>query len=181
MTWLTQTDTTSRELRTALLANGLVNIRGADDGWFEMDRLNEFFNLQMKDLMVTRRTSTQTPDALFRRVALTASYSSDLKSVLEDSFGEYSNGRHQIKDASEDVYRLAYELFKTRSVRKHATGRESAFKPADILNPASDVFFNSIAKFNTAQFTDEYIDDVPAAPIAELEDILGEDSDGDGI
>jgi hypothetical protein len=28
-------------------ANGLVNLRGAEGGWFEMDRLNEFFNLPL--------------------------------------------------------------------------------------------------------------------------------------
>jgi hypothetical protein len=65
MTWLTQTEASSHVLRTAILANSLVNLRGAEDGWFEMDRLNEFFNLQMKTLMATRRTSTQAPDGLF--------------------------------------------------------------------------------------------------------------------
>lgn len=43
MTWLTYTAATSSKLRTALLTNGLVNLRGANDGWFEIDRLNEFF------------------------------------------------------------------------------------------------------------------------------------------
>lgn len=42
MTWLTHTEAVAPELRKALLANGLVNLRGAEDGWFEMDRLNEF-------------------------------------------------------------------------------------------------------------------------------------------
>jgi hypothetical protein len=37
MTWLTHTKAVFPELRKALLANGLVNLRGADDGWFEMD------------------------------------------------------------------------------------------------------------------------------------------------
>lgn len=178
MTWLTQ-KASSHELRTALLANGLVNIRGAHDGWFEMDRLNEFFNLQMKTIMATRRSSNQKPDDLFRRVALTASYCTNLKSVLESSFGEYSNGRHQIKDASEDVYRLAYELFKTRSVRKYAKGRELAFKPVDIIHKAEASLADSIEKFNSSQYGDGYLDDTaPAAPISELDDIMGEDSDG---
>ena len=53
MTWLTQTDAASKELQDAILVNGLVNLRGTDNSWFEMDRLNEFFNLQMKELMVT--------------------------------------------------------------------------------------------------------------------------------
>lgn len=54
MTWLTQTKAASPELQTAILANGLVNLQGTKDGWFEMDRLNEFFNLHMKIIMATR-------------------------------------------------------------------------------------------------------------------------------
>lgn len=175
MTWLTHDKAASKELRTAVLANGLVNVRGAKDGWFEMDRLNEFFNLQMKTLMTTRRSSNQTPHALFRRVALTASYCTDLQAGLEKTFGEYSNGRHQTKDASDDVHRLAYELFKTRSTRKMARGREWAIIPADILHID---LWEAVKRFNESWIGDEYINDSPAPPIAELDDIVGEDSDG---
>ena len=97
MTWLTHTDATSPELKRAILANGLVNLRGAEDGWFEIDRLNELFNLQMKTLMVNRRSSTQEVHLLFRRTALSAAYSTELKQSLESAFGEYSNNRHQNK------------------------------------------------------------------------------------
>ena len=65
MTWLTQTDTASKELQDAILANSLVNLHGTNDGWFEMDRLNEFFNLQMKVLMATRRMLTINTTELF--------------------------------------------------------------------------------------------------------------------
>ena len=133
----------------------------------------------MKTIMATRRSSTQQLHDLFRRVALTASYCSDLKSVLETSFGVRSNGRHQVKDASEDVYRLAYELFKTRSVAKFTRGRESAFKPIDILNHAiGDPLFKKVEKFNDSQFGDKNLENATIAPIAELDDIQGEDSDG---
>src|SRR5436305_2072603 len=53
MVWLTQTGAASEELQEPIWANGLVNLRGAADSWFEMDRLNEFFNLHMKILMAT--------------------------------------------------------------------------------------------------------------------------------
>jgi hypothetical protein len=62
--------------------------------------------------MATRRSSTQQLHKLFRRVAR-----------LEASFVEYSNRRHQVKDTGEDVYRLAYELFK-RCLVVMANGRE---------------------------------------------------------
>lgn len=148
-----------------------------------MDRLNEFFNLQMKTLMATRRTSTQSPDAsLFRRVALTASYCSDLKSELDRLTGSFTNGRHQTKDASEDIYRLAYELHKTGSVRRHSNGRESDFQPADILKLGiGDILFDSVVKFNSSQFADEHIDPAPAPPIAELDELVDDDSEGSSV
>jgi hypothetical protein len=93
MTWLTHTPATSTELKQAIPANGLVNIRGSEDSWFEIDRLNEFFNLQMKILMVTRRTSTLDITTMFQQMPLTASYCTELKARLEAGFGEYSNGR----------------------------------------------------------------------------------------
>jgi hypothetical protein len=65
-----------------------------------MDRLNELLNLKLKTMMIFRRTSTQSPDALFRRAALTATYDADLQAVLEKVVGEHTNQRHRDKDAS---------------------------------------------------------------------------------
>ena len=59
MTWLTSTAAADKPLQRAILANGLVNLRGSGDSWFEIDRLNEFLNLQMKIIMSARRTSTE--------------------------------------------------------------------------------------------------------------------------
>jgi len=148
MTWLTQTNAASKELQDAILANGLVNLRGTHDSWFEMDRLNEFFNLQMKELMATRRTSTIDITDLFRRTALTASYCTDLKVVLEAVFGEYTNARHQIKDASREVRYLAYQIASSRSITKHTRGRDSPFKPRDILQRGVDLLNGGVKRFN---------------------------------
>jgi hypothetical protein len=178
MTWLTHTEAAAPELQKALLANGLVNLRGKDDSWFEMDRLNEFFNLQMKNIMATRRSSTQNLIDLFRRVALTASYCSELKSGLEMSFDGRSNGRHQVKDASEDVYRLAYHLSASRSVYNYSKGRDSGFKPLNIMSHIANELATKIEKFNASQFGDDDLDDATTVPIVVLDDILDEDSDG---
>ena len=40
---------------------------------------------------------------IFHQTALTSSYSTSLKGLLEATFSEYSNVRHQNKDASEDM------------------------------------------------------------------------------
>jgi hypothetical protein len=69
MTWLTNTKAASEELQRAILANGLENLRGAEDSWFEMDRLNEFLNLEMKTLLAARRVSTLDTPILLRRAA----------------------------------------------------------------------------------------------------------------
>lgn len=178
MTWLTHTAAASPELRTALLANGLVNLRGAKDGWFEMDRLNEFFNLQMKNLMIARRSSSQSPDQLFRQVALTSNYSTQLRSSWEDAFGKYSNGRHQMKDASEDVYRLAYELHAKNSVRQFVRGRETEFMPRDTVNlSVGNILYNNIEKFNEAQLVVDDTDDLHAS-LADMLDVFS-DNDSD--
>jgi hypothetical protein len=96
---------------------------------------------------------------------------------LEASFGEYSNRRHQVKDAGEDVYRLAYELFK-RCLVVMANGRESEFKPKGILNHAvGDILFNSIERFNASEFGDDDLDHATTVPIAELDDIPVQNSD----
>lgn len=180
MTWLTHTKATSHQLRTALLANGLVNLRGKGDSWFEMDRLNEFLNLKLKTLMISRRTSTESPDALFRRAALTSSYCAELQDVIEKLLGEHTNNRHQDKDASEDVYRLAYELYKTGSIKKVDTGRESLFNPIDIIDKSTgDHLDISIEKFNATKQSDEDLDNTNTISTDDLADILVFHEDGD--
>jgi len=59
---------------------------------------------------------------LFRRTALTGSYCTDLKIAIETAFGEHTNGRHQVKDASREVRHLAYQIAKSQSITKHPHG-----------------------------------------------------------
>jgi hypothetical protein len=184
MSWLTQTDAATKELQDAILANGLVNLRYTNDGWFEMDRLNEFFNLQMKFLMATRRTSTIDTSELFRRTALTASYCTDLKVAIEAAFGKYSNGRHQIKDASREVRHLACQIATSRSITKHPRGRSSPFQPDDILQRRVKLLNGGVKRFNQSVVEgrweeEEDLGNATSMPIAVLEDIITIDDDAD--
>jgi hypothetical protein len=184
MTWLTQTDAATKELQDAILTNGLVNLRGTNDGWFEMDRLNEFFNLQMKVLMATRRTSTIDTTELFRCTALTASYCTDLKVAIEAAFGKYSNGRHQIKDASREVRHLAYQIAASRSIIKHPGGRSSPFQPDDILQRGVKLLNGGVKRFNRRVVEgrwgeEEDLGNATSMPIAVLGDIITIDDDAD--
>lgn len=175
MTWLTQTEAADPELQTAILANGLVNLRGTDDGWFEIDRLNEFFNLQMKTLMATRRTSTLDITTMFHRTALTASYSTILKESLEAVFGEHTNPRHQPKNVTDEVRNLAYHVSKT--IQKQPHGRAGGFQPRDILsNSTGELLSKVVQKFNDLMVKkqwaqEEDLDQITSTPIAVLDEI----------
>lgn len=184
MTWLTQTAAADGSLQLAVLANGLVNLRGAEDSWFEIDRLNEFFNLQMKTLMATRRTSTIDCAELFRRTALTGSYCTSLKIAIEATFGEYSNGRHQAKDASREVRHLAYQIAKSKSITKNPLGRKSPFQPEDILQHGVKRLDAGVQRFNLQVIEGELGDEdedgqMTSTPIAALNNTVTIDSDID--
>ncbi|KAI5299435.1 hypothetical protein KEM55_002166 [Ascosphaera atra] len=128
MTWLTHSAATSERLKKAVLANGLVNLRGSSNSWFEIDRLNEFLNLRLKTAMRFKRTSTESLSSLFERVAKLSEYASQVKVSMEALAGERTNARHQMKKAQLDVTRLAYHLHMS-GVVVDASKRESALKP----------------------------------------------------
>ena len=87
MIWLTQINAANKSLQSVILTNELVNLHDIKNSWFEMNRLNEFFNLQMKTLMITWRTSTIDCADLFHHTALSESYCTDLKVVMKAAFG----------------------------------------------------------------------------------------------
>lgn len=175
MTWLTQSGAASSELRKALLANGLVNLRGASESWFEMDRLNEFMNLEMRNAMGYRRTSTQDLNELFRRTALTASFCTNLQAEIGHLSSRHTESAHTVTDASDDVYHLAYDLYASRSVTHFQRGRESKFKPADLVSRTiSRRFDEKVSHFNSGNFDEAAMEGNETVPIHELDHIVGE-------
>lgn len=132
LTRLLATDAADPPLKRALLSGMLVNCRGVEDGWFEVDRLNEHHNLSLKILLQGRKRSSADTTALFTRVSLTASYSLDLREHVEAAFGVHVNNRHQMKKADLDVLNLARELFTT--LKKVPHGRRSFFATRDIVS-----------------------------------------------
>ena len=186
MAWLTGTPAADEELQRAILANGLVNLRGAEDGWFEMDRLNEFFNLQMKILMSTRRTSSVDIATLFRNTALTASYCTDLKESIEQAFGEHTKGAHTAKDVCDDVRNLAFQIYGSGSVNKHKKGRDSPFQPPDIVSRGCQLLVDGVARFNKQMVQRRWTDDDPdvlgqtSVPIGVLDDYITQEPEDGG-
>ena len=83
-----------------------------------MNRLNKFFNLQMKNIIVMQRLLTIACTKLFHHTTLTRSYYIDFKVIMKAIFDKHTNSRHQIKDASQKVYYLAYQIAISRSIIK---------------------------------------------------------------
>ncbi|KAL4861150.1 hypothetical protein BDV12DRAFT_73472 [Aspergillus spectabilis] len=192
MTWLTQTPAADEQLQHAILAHGLVNLSGAEDSWFEMDRLNEFFNLQMKTLMAIRRTSSTDVATdvatLFRTTALTASYCMDLKESIEQAFGEHTKSAHTAKDVSDDVRNLAFQIYSSGSIYEHKKGRNSPFQPPDIVSQGCALIVNGVARFNKlmvdGQWAGEDLDDisgVTSTPIGVLDDYVTKEPEDDEV
>src|SRR5215471_1585281 len=113
-----------------------------------MNRLNEFFNLQMKTLMTTQRTSTIETAKLFCHTALITSYCANLKDAIEAAFGEHVNNRHQIKDTSQKVCYLAYQIVRSRSITKHLHEHSSSFQSQNILQHGIRTLSDSVKRFN---------------------------------
>ncbi|KAI5300433.1 hypothetical protein KEM56_002470, partial [Ascosphaera pollenicola] len=144
--WLSLTGATSERLKHAFPANSLVNLRGEPDSWFEMDCLNEFINLRLKLTMQARRSSTKSLKELFNRSATVAEYCAEIKIGIEKLFTVNTKSKHTDKDAKDDVYRLAYHLYRER-IAVWKPGRQSLLHPSNYLTIFSTKIAGNLANF----------------------------------
>jgi len=145
---LISTSAASPELQRAILANGLVNSRGAADGWFETDLLVELHNGTLKKLFKDRRGSAITLDYLFEHCALNTEFFANLANQIESLYGIDRNGKHPEKSAKLDIMIMAQRLSRTGSVALHS-GRTVKYEAADILYlGAARVAGDALVKFN---------------------------------
>lgn len=158
MTWLLETPATSDNLKHAILANGLVNTSGRKDGFYEMDRLNEFTNYRLRLLMKSRSSNEELKD-LFRRVALSSAYMSVIKDDIEALCGEKTNATHQPKDVSEDIYQLAHHLHTEGIVKRVHTGRDCELRVTNLPYRGLKLIEDRIANFNDLFVTEQDDDD----------------------
>ncbi|EED19718.1 hypothetical protein TSTA_029890 [Talaromyces stipitatus ATCC 10500] len=150
MTWLTGTDAASIELQDAILANNLVNIRGANDSWYEIDRLN----LEMKRIM---------------RTALTASYCIELQNQIDHLSRRFLSSKHTSKEATLDIFGLAIRLCELRSLQQMQGGRDADFIPKDLFAAAVGTLIRKkVALFNQNQVADPALEEPAHTPISML-------------
>src|SRR5947199_7873051 len=118
-------------LTRAILSNGLVNLRGYPDSYFETDRLVELHNGNMKELFNTKRGSSITLEHLFRNYSLNSAYLKNMSGEVKRFFGTRSSSDHSPKSAQTDIRLMAKRLAMSSVV---CTQRRRAVK-----YPAPDV------------------------------------------
>ena len=86
-------------LQECVLSNSLVNLQGAKDSNFELDRLLELLNNNLKALQQERSYFSKNSDTLLEHWALNGPYLLGLKDVVESSFGNPPSSKHAVKSA----------------------------------------------------------------------------------
>ncbi|KAF5122360.1 hypothetical protein E5D57_002265 [Metarhizium anisopliae] len=145
---LISTTAAAPELQRAILANGLVNTTGADDGWLEIDRLVEFHNGTLKTILRDRRGSAITVKYLMENCALNTEFFKSVAENIESLLGMNHNANHPEKKAIKDIRMMAGVLVESGSI----TGtqrRPVTHEAIDLFDAAiSKLAAGSLCKFN---------------------------------
>jgi hypothetical protein len=145
---LTSTRAATPELQRAILANGLVNRQGRADSWYETDRLVEFHNGTLKELLKAKRGSALTLDYLFEHCALNTDFFNSLTKQMESFYSINRNSKHPEKSAERDIKVMAQRLSCSGSVVLQS-GRTVKHEAIDVLKEgAMRIAGKAIANFN---------------------------------
>ena len=98
------------ELQECVLANSLVNLRGNADTNFELDRLLELLNNNLKAFQYDRSYYSKHSDILLENWALNGPYFTELRRTMELAFGKANSAAHPPKSAAEDIWSMASAL-----------------------------------------------------------------------
>jgi hypothetical protein len=107
----------SPELQRAILINSLINTRGKEDSFKEVDLDIEHHNGNLKEFLNSRRNGTVGVDALFKYAILCSDHATNLKEAIEGAWGEKTSGNHTNKDPGRDIFSLAWTLHESSLVR----------------------------------------------------------------
>ena len=104
---LTSTQAATPELQRAILANGLINRQGNVDSWYETDRLVEFHNGTLRELLNTKRGSSLSLDYLLEHCALNTDFFSSLAKHINSFYSINCSSNHPEKSAELDIKVIA--------------------------------------------------------------------------
>ena len=74
----------------------------------------------MKTFMITQKIFTIDCADLFCHIILIRSYCINLKIIMKAAFKKHSNDQHQIKNASQEMYYLTYQITESQFIIKHS-------------------------------------------------------------
>lgn len=137
--WLTDTPAADEQLQRAILANGLFNMSGKPNGWFETDRANEYLNLHLKTLLQKRRTGTFSVDKQLQQCTLLATYTGELRNAMEQQFGIQPENHHTDYSNATEVFHTALICLKETMQTQTATD-QLPFLAADLLTTGAQRF-----------------------------------------
>jgi hypothetical protein len=145
---LTSTRAATPELQRAILANGLVNRQGKADSWYETDRLVEFHNGTLRNLLNSKHGSSLTLDYLMEHCALNTDLFATLAKQMESFYNINRNNDHPEKSAERDIRVMTQRLSHSGSIALHS-GRTVKHKATDVFAVgAMRIAGSAIARFN---------------------------------
>jgi hypothetical protein len=148
---LIATEAAAPTLQRAILANGLVNLEGADDSWFEIDRLVEIHNGTLKMIFNHRRGSAITVQYLMEKCALNSTFFRAIVEEMESFFSVGSSNEHSVGSAQLDISLMARDLFISKSITGHQR-HTVEHKAIDLFDAAiPKAAGESLCKFNAKE------------------------------
>jgi hypothetical protein len=182
MVWLLRKGTRSNDIvRKAILAGGLVNIRGLEDSWQPIDHHGELLNLVVKTWMKEQANSSFNFKTCLSRCLPLVDWWHDWHRKLEDSLGIRVNAAHTAVDLSGDNYSLGREI-SAHSGRLHAEGRRlTSFKLPNINQVGANALRAAIARFNERMDEDFSGVDMPMPDVVADQEGLESTIGNDGI
>lgn len=169
--WLLSDGVSSAELQRAVLGSSLVNLSGTVGGFKPIDLALEHVNCCYSIDMKMFKNSTHDVDKVFGQVALTSSYISHLRVVIESSYGERTIGKHTEKSVLRDIFSLAYFLYHEGHTRPKASEQAGQFESLDVLRVGMELLERKVESFNAT---------VPANKMAIRDAILEAEGEAEG-
>lgn len=144
-----------RELQDTILANTLVNPRGASDSFHPLDLHLEHQNGTIQVSLNEHRSSFDKLEHIYR-VALNIPVYQLIQTVVENRFGTYNKSKHHFKDAAQDILNAAFELSEDSIIPRE--DRVRAFAAPDLFDEGYKHLPKNGTKYNRSrdlQWVDE--------------------------
>lgn len=153
--WLLSSQVATAELQQVVLASSVVNLQGRANSFKAVNLALEHVNCCYAIDMKMFKNSTHDLSKTFGQVALTSSYSAQLRAAVETAFGERTNSRHSSKSAVGNVFSLANYLWLERCTgpRLHHDQSTVQFESLDILAIGMELLKEKVNLFNDQNIT----------------------------